>query len=130
MNFLLALLLGINKISLETIGDIAWPEHVSIFTAPIKIAVNFKIPLIIYGENPQLEYGGPKESLDNSTLDKRWMEEFGGLIGLRVNDLVENYGFKNSDLSMFTYPNHKALDKQLKKFIRDIMKMGPLKIKK
>ncbi len=101
----------LNKISLETIGDIAWPEHVSIFTAPIKIAVNFKIPLIIYGENPQLEYGGPKESLDNSTLDKRWMEEFGGLIGLRVNDLVENYGFKNSDLSMFTYPNHKELDK-------------------
>jgi N-acetyl sugar amidotransferase len=101
----------LNKISLETIGDIAWPEHVSIFTVPIKIAVNFKIPLIIYGENPQLEYGGPKESLDNSTLDKRWMEEFGGLIGLRVNDLVENYEFKNSDLSIFKYPDQEELEK-------------------
>ena len=101
----------LNKISLETIGDIAWPEHVSIFTVPIKIAVNFKIPLIIYGENPQLEYGGPKESLGNSTLDKRWMEEFGGLIGLRVNDLVENYEFKNSDLGIFKYPDQEELKK-------------------
>ena len=35
----------LNKIGLELIGDIAWPEHVSIFTVPIRFALNYKIPL-------------------------------------------------------------------------------------
>ena len=32
------------------------------------------------------------------------MEEFGGLIGFRVNDLKENYGFSSADLNIFEYP--------------------------
>ncbi len=99
----------LNKIGLETIGDIAWPEHVSIFTAPIKFALKFKIPLILYGENPQIEYGGPQKSLNNSILDRAWLEEFGGLIGLRVNDLIENYGFTKSELEIYNYPTKEEL---------------------
>ena len=49
----------INRIGLELLGDISWPEHVSIFTAPVKFALAYDIPLILWGENPQMEYGGP-----------------------------------------------------------------------
>ena len=84
----------INKIGLELLGDISWPEHVSIFTAPVKFALAYDIPLILWGENPQLEYGGPDGSLNNSVLDQKWIEEFGGLIGFRVSDLIENHGLK------------------------------------
>ena len=44
----------INKFCLETIGDISWPEHVAIFTLPIRIALKEKIRLIIWGENLKL----------------------------------------------------------------------------
>ena len=64
----------LNKIGLETIGDISWPEHVSIFTAPIRFALSYKIPLILYGENPQIEYGGPKKSLSNYDLNRKALE--------------------------------------------------------
>ena len=101
----------LNKISLELIGDISWPEHVSIFTAPIRFALNYKIPLILYGENPQIEYGGPKKSLSNYTLDRKWMEEFGGLIGLRVSDLIEIYGFSKKELAIYSYPSSEELEK-------------------
>jgi N-acetyl sugar amidotransferase len=101
----------LNKICLKEIGDISWPEHVSIFTLPIKIACNFKIPLIIYGENPQMEYGGPNDSLDNFHLDKKWMDEFGGLIGLRVSDLYNHYDFKKKDLEFLEYPSNDELKK-------------------
>ena len=47
----------INKFCLNEIGDISWPEHVTIFTIPFKIAVYFNINLIIYGENPSLNMG-------------------------------------------------------------------------
>ena len=101
----------LNKICLKEIGDISWPEHVSIFTIPIKIACNFKIPLIIYGENPQMEYGGPTDSLENFYLDRKWMEEFGGLIGLRVSDLYNHYDFKKKDLEFLEYPSEDELKK-------------------
>ena len=101
----------LNKISLELIGDISWPEHVTIFTAPIRFALNYKIPLILYGENPQIEYGGPKKSLSNYILDRKWMEEFGGLIGLRVSDLKEIYGFSDQELGIYVYPTSEELEK-------------------
>ncbi len=100
----------LNKLSLELIGDISWPEHVSIFTTPIKFALKYKIPLILYGENPQIEYGGPDKSLSNYNLDRKWMEEFGGLIGLRVSDLIDIYKFKKTDLNIYTYPELNELD--------------------
>ena len=40
----------LNRIGLEEIGDIAWPEHVGIFTIPVIIAVRYNIPLIVWGE--------------------------------------------------------------------------------
>lgn len=102
----------INKIGLELLGDISWPEHVSIFTAPVKFALAYDIPLILWGENPQLEYGGPDGSLNNSILDQKWMEEFGGLIGFRVSDLIENHGFKKNELEIYDYPTQNILKKK------------------
>src|SRR3990167_9279223 len=43
----------LNRIALETVGDISWPEHVRIFTVPVRLAVQYQIPLIIWGENSQ-----------------------------------------------------------------------------
>lgn len=102
----------INKLGIELLGDISWPEHVSIFTAPVKFALAYNIPLILWGENPQLEYGGPEGSLNNSILDQKWMEEFGGLIGFRVSDLIENHGFKKNELEIYDYPDEKILKKK------------------
>ena len=99
----------INKIGLELLGDISWPEHVSIFTVPVKFALAFDVPLILWGENPQIEYGGPEKSLNNSILDQKWMEEFGGLIGFRVSDLIENHNFKKHELEIYNYPDVKIL---------------------
>ena len=78
----------INKFCLETIGDISWPEHVAIFTLPIRIALKEKIKLIIWGENSQTEYGGPEEDSKKNILDHNWLQEFGGMGALRVDDLT------------------------------------------
>ena len=98
-----------NKLCLKEIGDIAWPEHVSIFTIPIRFALNYKIPMILWGENPQFEYGGPNEKIHSNVLDRAWLEEFGGLLGMRVSDLVESYGFDHRDLYPYNYPSESEL---------------------
>jgi N-acetyl sugar amidotransferase len=95
----------INRFTLETVGDLSWPEHVTIFTVPVRIAVQHQIKLIVWGENPQHEYGGPAASTQKSVLDRRWLEEFGGLLGLRVSDLVDQIGIQQRDLIQYTYPS-------------------------
>ena len=37
----------INRLALTQVGDISWPEHVTIFTIPVRMAVQFGIPLIV-----------------------------------------------------------------------------------
>jgi len=101
----------LNKLCLEMVGDISWPEHVSIFTIPVQIAVKFEIPLIIWGENPQIEYGGPYR-VNANVLDRKWLEEFGGLLGLRVEDLIEHHSFNYKDIIPYIYPEDKILKKK------------------
>ena len=39
----------LNKIGLQTVGDISWPEHVGIFTIPVQMAVKFGIKILVWG---------------------------------------------------------------------------------
>lgn len=99
----------LNRIGLKEIGDISWPEHVGIFTIPIRVAVEYNVPLIIWGENPQNEYGGPASATETNILNRRWLEEFGGLLGMRVSDLVGIEGMRERDLIPYTYPTDEEL---------------------
>jgi N-acetyl sugar amidotransferase len=40
----------LNRLGFKKMGDMNWQNHCGIFTAPIRVAVNFNIPLIIWGE--------------------------------------------------------------------------------
>ncbi|MBC2655749.1 N-acetyl sugar amidotransferase [Pseudomonas sp. MSSRFD41] len=99
----------LNRIGLTQVGDIAWPEHVGIFTIPVRAAVQFNIPLIVWGENSQNEYGGPAAAASNNVLNRRWLEEFGGLLGMRVSDLIGTDGIEAKHLISYTYPSDEEL---------------------
>ncbi len=100
----------LNKIGLLEVGDISWPEHVGIFTIPINVASKFKISTIFWGENSQNEYGGPISKINNSQLNRSWLEEFGGLLGLRVSDLFDHFELMEQDLICYKYPSKKEID--------------------
>ncbi len=99
----------LNRIGLEVVGDISWPEHVGIFTIPIHASIQFNVPLIVWGENSQNEYGGPAAAQEKNYLDRSWLEEYGGLLGLRVSDLIRDYGFSERQLELYTYPSNNQL---------------------
>lgn len=91
------------------VGDHEWPNHLGIFTTPIHFAVNFRIPLLIWGENSQLEYGGPATARQKPVLDRRWLEEFGGLLGNRTEDMIGVNGITSADLKPYRYPTDEQL---------------------
>lgn len=97
----------------RTVGDHDWPNHVGIFTTPVQEAVRQNIPLLIWGENCQLEYGYPNDTVARSKhLDRRWLEEFGGLLGLRVSDFLHaDYGVSTFDLQLYRYPSIEDLSR-------------------
>lgn len=99
----------LNRVGLTQVGDISWPEHIGIFTIPVTVAVNYRIPWIVWGENSQNEYGGPEAAVQNNILDRRWLEEFGGLLGLRVSDLIGFEGLTERDLNPYYYPEDEAI---------------------
>lgn len=99
----------LNRIGLTQVGDISWPEHVGIFTIPVRAAVQFSVPLIVWGENSQNEYGGPAAAAEGNTLNRRWLEEFGGLLGLRVSDLIGLEGLEQKHLIPYSYPSDEEL---------------------
>jgi len=101
----------LNRLGLTQVGDISWPEHVGIFTIPVRAAVQFNVPLIVWGENSQNEYGGPAAAADNNLLNRRWLEEFGGLLGLRVTDLVGEDGIEARHLINYSYPSDEELSR-------------------
>jgi len=99
----------LNRVGLTQVGDISWPEHVGIFTIPVRAAVQFNVPLIVWGENSQNEYGGPASAAGNNVLNRRWLEEFGGLLGMRVSDLIGMDGIEVKHLICYTYPSDEEL---------------------
>jgi len=92
----------LNRLGLEMVGDISWPEHAAIFSTPFNVADELLIPLIFYGENPQDQYGGPMGSEEAMQLTMRWRSEFGGFLGLRPADFVGLEGITERDMQDYT----------------------------
>ncbi len=96
----------------KRVGDEMWPNHIGIFTIPVMIAVKFNIPLIIWGENPQQEYGGPSlESVQSRVLNRSWLEEFGGLLGNRIQDMIGVDGITEKELTPYFYPSDEDISR-------------------
>jgi len=97
--------------SFKRVGDEMWPNHIGIFTIPVMMAVRLRIPLIIWGENPQKEYGGPNlDSVKNRILNRRWLEEFGGLLGNRIQDMIGVQGITEKELTPYFYPSDQDIE--------------------
>ena len=99
----------LNLIGLKEVGDISWPEHIGMFTIPFTIALKFDIPIIFYGENPQHEYGGPEHFVNNRHQDRRWLEEIGGTLGMRLEDVLLSEEIERKDLNIYKFPDSKDL---------------------
>ena len=100
----------IMRIALEEVGDIEWAEHCAIFGLPLRMAQDLGIGIVLYGENPQQEISTGQGDAPNATiLDRRWREEYGGLIGLRPDDLVGREGITKSDMWPYQWPPDRAV---------------------
>ena len=78
-------------------GSAAIPMHLAIFNLANRIACNFKIPLVIWGENSAKEYGFKKKNdLFKKSLDKEWVKNYGVTNSTVAEDWIDkNVNLKN-----------------------------------
>lgn len=70
------------------VGSTAVPMHLAIFSIPLRIAAQFGIPLVVYGENSAAEYGGDLDNAFKDTLDQAWVDRYGVTNGTTADDWV------------------------------------------
>ncbi len=79
-----------------------------------KIAIQFKIPLVFYGE-PEAEYGNPIAETSTSLRDKSYysMKNIDEIYlgGVRVNELIERYKLRKNEILAYFPPDYHDLEK-------------------
>jgi N-acetyl sugar amidotransferase len=73
--------------SFARFGTTAIPMHMALFNIPLTIAVRFRIPLVVWGENSAVEYGG-EAAQHGFRLDRAWLDRFGVMHGTTAADWV------------------------------------------
>ena len=97
--------------ALSRYGSTAIPMHMAMFNLPLKIAVKFDIPLVVWGENSASEYGGADDALKGFRLDRRWLMKYGVTHGTTADDWISEKLTKK-DLTPYFGPMDGELERK------------------
>ncbi len=131
----------LNRLCQHIMGDMNWHAHAGIFTYPIQVAVEKKIPLMIWGEHGFMDLGGMHSYKDMVEFTYRYRHEH-CMRGFEWYDMIReapNYGeeLKESDLTCWKYPSDEEIENvgvrgvYISNFFKwEANEHGPLMIKK
>lgn len=100
----------LTKLAFEILGDPFQPFIYGQTNFPLQTAVRYQIPLVMYGENGEVEYGGDMKNAFNPTRDYRSDHKKHYFSGLGPEDLIK-YGISKNDLVPYMAPANEDLDK-------------------
>ena len=93
----------------ERFGSTAIPMHLAIFSMPLRIAVDFGIPLVVWGENSAVEYGNAETAQSGHRLDCAWLRTYEVTHGTSAADWVDGE-LSAKDLEAYFGPDADALE--------------------
>tara|TARA_Y100000748_G_scaffold302045_1_gene303442 strand:- start:456 stop:1676 length:1221 start_codon:yes stop_codon:yes gene_type:complete len=98
-------IIKLNRLGFKKMGDMNWQNHCGIFSAPIQVAVNFKIPLIFWGEI-NWDISGMFDPDDYIEFSARVRHEH-DLRGYEWNDFVNDHedSLEEKDMIWTKYPS-------------------------
>jgi N-acetyl sugar amidotransferase len=101
----------LNKLGFIEKGFPYYGWLIAIKTAVIQTAMNFKIPLIFYGEDGEVEYGGSPESEKSPLYDIEYMKRiyFEGGYDKVFNAVLAQGDITEGDLAFWKFPTEKQV---------------------
>jgi imidazoleglycerol phosphate synthase cyclase subunit len=102
------LLKKLNRLGLIVMGDMNWHAHVGITTTPVRVAAQFRVPLVIWGEHGYLDQGGQFSLEDFPEMSYRdRLEHFAR--GYEWNYFVGLEDISEHDMIAYKYPSDDEL---------------------
>jgi len=101
----------ISKYMLKKVGDVTWHYHAGVHTFPIQIAVQYKIPLIVWGEHGMGFLFGMHNLDDKVEFTKKHRQEH-MMRGFEPEDILDdpnNTDITETDLAPFYYPSDEEI---------------------
>ena len=114
------MLIKMHRIGFKLQGDMNWHNHCGIFTYPIQVAVNFKVPLMLWGEHGFTDLAGMHSYNDYVEFTAKYRKEH-ILRGFDWNDFTDDglqkigkadikEGLNAKDLLWANYPSDEDID--------------------
>jgi N-acetyl sugar amidotransferase len=100
----------LTKLAFENIGDPFLPFIFGQNNMPLQQAINYNIPLIFYGENSEVEYGGSTHGSNGATRDYQ-KKNVDILMSGMPPDKFKEYGITDNDLTPYKQPDPSILTK-------------------
>lgn len=94
---------------LRKVGDVTWHYHAGIRTFPFQVAVQYQIPLIIWGEHGFAELTG-MFTLEDMVEFTKWTRQEHDMRGLEPRDLIGEGDLTATDLGPFEYPSDEQIE--------------------
>ena len=100
----------LSRLMLEKVGDLTWHYHAGIRTFPFQVAVQYNIPLIVWGEHGFAELTG-LVSLEDFVEFTRWTRKEHDMRGFEPHDLVGQGGVTVHDIAPYVYPSDEDIER-------------------
>ncbi len=99
----------LTKLCFDILGDPFQPFIYGATNFPLQISIKYKIPLVMYAENGEVEYGGDMKNAFRPTRDYKVDHKKHYFSGIAPEDLTK-YGINNKDLTPYMSPSVEELD--------------------
>ena len=100
----------LTKLAFENLGDPFLPFIFGQNNMPLQIADRYGVPLIFYGENSEVEYGGNMHDAYRPTRDWKFKNSKILMSGMPPEEFIK-YGITDKDIFQYLPPEEKKLEK-------------------
>ncbi len=101
----------ITRSTFRRFGSIYWHCLAGQTVFPVQVAVNFKIPLIIWGAHQGVDQVGMFSHLDEVEMTRKYRKEH-DLMGYEAEDLINEFdNLQEEDLKRLFYPSNSEIEK-------------------
>lgn len=110
-------------------GSSGIPQHLAVFSVPLRLAVTLKIPLVIFGENSAAEYGAVAQKHVAMEATSEWLRTYGVPHGSIADDWYAQDKFREGTLFWYTFPSDDEVQQAGVKavFLGDYFRWNPQK---
>ncbi len=91
-------------------GSTGVPMHMAIYSIPLRIAVAMEVPLVVWGENPHVEYGRTDDTEASDELGPGWGQRHGILQDTMPEDWVDD-DLTPKDMEPYRMPSEEAFQR-------------------